>query len=168
MLNRLAALPAFALIACGGMFAQEPGSGLTLLASAEDGVAGQIAFTLDYDGGPEPLQPHRGFRDPQGFDYPLEPGRPVTVRVAYAEGDRELAALAVPLQPRNDFTYSVHAHAGRDDPTAMCMGCMGLQSAPLDPAAPGVRACGSTPASTASASQSCSDRVTQATPCQPQ
>lgn len=123
---------ALAIASCSATMGDEPGSGLTVFRSMDDGVGGEIAFTLHRRNSVEPLEPHRGPSDPQGFDYSLEPNRSVSVRAAYSIDGREMAALVVTIPAKNDYTYSVYAHVGRENPTATCMGCMDVQSTLLE------------------------------------
>ena len=129
-----AAFLALATTSCTAGIGEAPGSGLTVFASEAADSRGELTFTLDRGRGIEVLEPHQGIVDPQGFDYPLAPGQPAKVRVSYRIADGELAALETPIPAQSDITYSVYAYVGREDPTAQCMGCMDLQSAPLDSA----------------------------------
>ena len=126
-----ATLLALAAASCSAPPADEPGSGLTVFVSQETEMDGEFAILLDRGEATERLEPHRGIPDLQGFDYALQPGHPVTVRVSYTMPGSEATTLAVPIPAQNDITYSVYAHAGREDPTAQCIGCMDLQSIPL-------------------------------------
>lgn len=70
------------------------------------------------------------------YDLALVPGRAVTVRAELRRGSMVLARVSRRIAPEADIAYEVHASTGPDDPTALCVGCGEVASAPVDPARP--------------------------------
>lgn len=74
---------------------------------------------------------HRIVPERPRFDYPLRPGRLLTVEARLGPKDRTNAVTTLRIDVDPDQIVYVHAAVRPDDPTAQCMGCMETRSTPI-------------------------------------